>query len=267
MRGKRVIVVKVGGNVVNDPASLEKFLLSFSKVQELKILVHGGGKLLESLAARLGVEQTMINGRRITDRETMDLATMVYAGLINKSMVAKLQSFGCNAIGLSGADGNTIRTERRPVTAGVDYGYVGDIKPDSINAESISSLIGGGFVPVFSAVTHDNHGALLNTNADTVAFGIATALSTKFDVQLHYCFEKKGVLLDVNDETSLLAEINEQRYRHLAEQKIVSAGMLPKLENAFSAIRNGVSTVAIGHPDELLNSINKHKNAGTYLIA
>jgi len=203
---KNLYVIKIGGNVIDNAESLDKFLNDFNSLPGDKILVHGGGKVATQLSETLGIEPKLVDGRRITDVETLRVVTMVYGGLINKNIVAQLQRLGNNAIGLTGADGNFIRTKKRPVKT-IDYGFVGDICEDSINAENISKLLSAGFTPVFCALTHDGEGQLLNTNADTIASALAVALAKLYDTTLIYCFEKKGVLRDVNDEKSLIEEI------------------------------------------------------------
>lgn len=267
MKRKRVVVIKIGGNVINNAATLSALLHDVAKIDGMKVLVHGGGRLLDEFSARLGLAQHMKDGRRITDAETLSLATMVYAGQTNKSIVAQLQALECLAIGLCGADAGLIKAARRPIQNGIDFGFVGDVSRESVNTRVLVSLLETGFVPVFSAITCDASGQLLNTNADTIAFSLATALAGECDVQLHYCFEKRGVLLDLQDEGSLISEINESYYQQLVADQVIASGMLPKLENAFSAIRQGVQTVSIIHPDALLKAIKKNKNAGTYLTA
>lgn len=252
----RLYVIKIGGNVIDNSESLHRFLIDFTAIEGNKILVHGGGKVATQLSETLGIEAKMVDGRRITDIETLRVVTMVYGGLINKNVVAQLQKAGTNAIGLTGADGDVIRTVKRPVKT-IDYGYVGDMTPNSVNADRISSLLEAGFTPVFSAITHDGEGQLLNTNADTIASALAVELSKLYDTTLVYCFEKKGVLHDVNDETSLIAEINPERYTELKSQQLIHSGMLPKLDNAFTAINCGVGQVIIGKSDELSNLAKK----------
>lgn len=250
-------IIKIGGNVIDNSENLYKFLSDFAALPGHKILIHGGGKIATQLADQLGVETTMVQGRRITDIETLRVVTMVYAGLINKNIVAQLQGFSVNAIGLTGADGNFIKAQRRPVKE-IDYGYVGDIKEDSVNAANLSKLLASGFVPVFCALTHDGHGQLLNTNADTIASSLAVAMAKLYEVTLVYCFEKKGVLKDLTDENSLIENINPEYYEELKQEQIIHSGMLPKLDNAFAAISCGVKAVNIGHSAELEKlSINK----------
>src|SRR4051812_24070737 len=202
----KLYVIKIGGNVIDHPKNLERFLSDLSKIKESKILVHGGGKLATELAERIGIEQKMVDGRRITDAETLKVATMVYAGLINKQIVASLQGKGINALGLSGADGNVIKGSKRKVTE-IDYGFVGDVKAENINAELISTFLSNKVTPVFCAITHNGEGQLLNTNADTIASTLAIALSKRYDVQLNFCFEKKGVLKNIEDENSVIETI------------------------------------------------------------
>ncbi len=241
-------VVKIGGNIIDNEAALASFLSVFASVPGKKILVHGGGKLATQLAGKLGVEQQMIEGRRITDAETLKIVTMVYAGFINKNIVAQLQANGCNAIGLSGADGNMIRAHKRLHTT-IDYGFAGDI--DKVNAVFMQNLLEQNITIVAAPITHDAKGQLLNTNADTIAQEIAKALSGTYSVQLIYSFEKKGVLSDVNDEHSVIAGINAEKYATLKAEQKIFAGMIPKLDNAFSALQSGVSKVIIGKAEEL----------------
>lgn len=262
---KKLYIIKIGGNIIDDSVALEKFLVNFSKIEELKILVHGGGKVASELAKRMGVSQAMVNGRRITDSETLKITAMVYAGLINKQVVALLQSHKVNAIGLSGADANIIKTEKRKVED-IDYGYVGDVSSSGINSDMLSAFLGMNLVPVFSAITHDGAGQLLNTNADTIASVLAVALSEKYNVQLNYCFEKNGVLENIEDDNSVIKTITKTKYKQLLQEGVVSKGMIPKLDNAFSAIQNGVSSVVIANADELINTI-QNEHSGTTLIA
>ncbi|MDP2089627.1 MAG: acetylglutamate kinase [Flavobacteriaceae bacterium] len=261
---KKVYIIKIGGNVIDDADALEKFLNDFSKIDEYKILVHGGGKPASELAKKLGVSQSMVNGRRITDAETLKIVTMVYAGLINKQLVATLQSKKINAIGLSGADLNMISAQKRPIID-IDYGFVGDVDDTGVNTEVLSTFIETGIVPVFSAITHDGKGQLLNTNADTMASALAVALSKKYKIQLNYCFEKKGVLKNILDENSVIKTMTKTEYLQLLKDGIISEGMIPKLDNAFSAIQKGVSAVFIAHSSDLLKTI-QNEHAGTKLI-
>jgi acetylglutamate kinase len=241
-------VIKIGGNVIDDEPKLASFLESFAAIEGKKILVHGGGKLATRLAENLGIEQQVIDGRRITDAETLKIITMVYAGYINKNIVARLQSFGCNAIGLSGADGNTVLAHKR-VVAERDYGFVGDV--DEVNAVFIKSLLEQNISVVLAPVTHDKKGQLLNTNADTIAQESAKALSKFYDTRLVYTFEKKGVLQNIKDEDSVISNINAVSYLQLKDHDIINAGMIPKLDNAFAALNAGVKQVTIGKSDAL----------------
>jgi acetylglutamate kinase len=261
---KKLTIIKIGGNVIDDAEKLQHFLKAFADLEGYKILVHGGGKMATKLADEMGIAAKMVNGRRITDIETLRIVTMVYAGLISKNLVAQLQTHGCNAIGLCGADGNLIKAKKRPVAA-IDYGFVGDLDEKSIQTENLSKLIDNGFVPVFSAITHDGESQLLNTNADTIASAIAVAMAKHYETSLIYCFEKKGVLIDVNDENSVIRQINPIKYEDLKAKGIVADGMLPKLHNAFEAINKGVKEVFIGKADDL-SEIKEGKSFGTRLI-
>lgn len=243
-------IIKIGGNVIDHPELLDEFLKDFSQLKGAKILVHGGGKLANRLASDLGYEAKLVEGRRITDEKTLEIVTMVYAGLVNKNIVAKLQSEKCNALGLSGADGNSIKAVKRPVKD-IDYGFVGDIPSDAVNINLLAKLLSEGFVPVFSAITHDGNGQLLNTNADTIASALAIALSDIYTCSLIYCFEKKGVLENVDDENSVIKEIKSSSFISLQEQGIISEGMIPKIHNSFEAIRKGVEEVFIGASHDL----------------
>ena len=236
-------IVKIGGNVIENTSELDKFLVHFSKIKGPKILVHGGGKLATQLASKLGVESQLVNGRRITDGKSIDIITMAYGGLTNKTIVAKLQAKNCNAIGLSGADGNAIQAHKRPVKE-IDYGFVGDI--DGVNTAFVASLLQIGLTPVFCALSHDGQGQILNTNADTIASEIAIGMGDTFETTLYYCFEKKGVLLDIKDENSVVTHINSEKYKELLAQEIIADGMLPKLENCYHALHHNVHKVCLG---------------------
>ncbi len=260
MNNEKLYIVKIGGNVVDDAEKLKKFLTDFASINDKKILVHGGGKIATQLAEKLGIEVNMVNGRRITDAKTLDVAVMVYAGLANKNIVAKLQALQCNAIGLSGADASIITAHKRTNTE-IDYGFAGDI--DQVNTTVLQNLIFSGFTPVMAPITHDGKGQLLNTNADTIAAKLATSFANTYQVQLVYCFEKYGVLHNVEDKTSVIPSINAKYYAELKAQGIIAKGMLPKLNNAFAAVNNGVNTVVIGHSKQVLDLINPDINAGT----
>jgi acetylglutamate kinase len=255
---RELTVIKIGGNIVDKHEALELFLNEFHKTPGPKILVHGGGVLASEMSQKLGIVPNLLNGRRITDYETLKIVTMVYAGWINKSIVAALQRIGCNSIGLSGADGDVVpATKRSPEP--VDYGFVGDVKPSQINTSLLISLLGRGICPVFCAITHDRNGSLLNTNADTMASSIAIALSKEYYTRLVYCFEKDGVLYDAEDNNSVIPLITRESYVNLKEEGAVSGGMIPKLDNAFAAIESGVSEVCIKH------ATNLNKAKGTIL--
>lgn len=241
-------VIKIGGNIIDNAASLANFVAHFARIEGPKILVHGGGNIATEMAIKMQVGVKMIGGRRVTDKETLDLITMVYAGKINKQLVAALQSNACNAVGFSGADGNAIVSAKRPVKE-VDYGFVGDVV--GVNTAVLDVLIENRFTPVFSAITHDGDGQLLNTNADTVAAELAVAFAENFHTELYYCFEKKGVLLDVNDENSLVENMNQKKYDVLLAHEVIADGMLPKLNNCFYAVHQKVQKVCIGNADML----------------
>lgn len=246
----QLTILKIGGNIIDVPYLLEKFISDFVKIEGPKILIHGGGKLASELSAKMGIETKMHEGRRITDYETLKLVTMVYAGLINKQIVAGFQKDGCNAIGLSGADANIIPATRRAPQP-IDFGYVGDVNPQMINDRFLFSLLSMGITPVICAITHDGNGSLLNTNADTIASSIAIAMSKHYSTKLIYCFEKNGVLLDPDDDNSVISIITYDHFQKLKKEGIISKGMIPKLDNAFTAISNGVSEVEIKHASNL----------------
>lgn len=247
-------VVKIGGNVIDSDAALADFLADFAALPQPKILVHGGGKLATRLSEKLGIPTTMIDGRRVTDAETLQVAAMVYAGWINKRIVAQLQALGCNAIGLSGADANAIpATRRSPIP--IDFGFVGDINPQQVGAKAIRHLTDGGFTPVFCAITHDGKGTLLNSNADTVASSLAMAMANLCPTQLIFCFEKDGVLANPDDDSSVIPTITPDTYRELKEAGVVSKGMIPKLDSSFKAIEGGLKQVVIKHAKNLGNAL------------
>lgn len=284
-------IVKIGGNVVDNPELLKEFVKDFAAMPGKKILVHGGGVMASQMQKSMGMVPLMIEGRRVTDEETLRVVTMVYAGWCNKNITALLQAQGCNAIGLSGADGNVIKASKRPpvyvesLGNDVDYGYVGDVTADSVNAGFIYTLLERGIVPVFNAINHDGNGNLLNTNADTIASSVAIAMSNykyrspkevccrceecthcsddgrlTHETELIYCFEKDGVLYDKDDETSVIPEIGKECFAELKNEGRVADGMIPKLANSFKAIDNGVARVIIKHASNLLN------DRGTTLI-
>lgn len=248
---EKLLVIKIGGNVIDDEEALSSFLKDFASVSSKKILVHGGGKVATAMGSQLGIVSRYIDGRRITDDETIDLVTMVYGGLINKKIVAALQASGCNAIGVTGADANLIPAAKRPVEQ-IDYGWVGDIHPEKISSNTFQILLNAGIQPVVAPLTHDMQGHILNTNADTIAAVIAGAMASFFDTSLIYCFEKNGILTEVEEEKSVLDKMDWNLYLDLKQQGKLFAGILPKLENAFNARKAGVRTVMIGHSDDLL---------------
>lgn len=257
-------IIKIGGNVIDSPRELDDFLEKFSALSGRKILVHGGGKIATRLAGEIGIPVQMKEGRRITDAAMLDVVTMVYAGLTNKNIVASLQKFDCNAVGLCGADANVIKAVKRPVKE-IDYGFVGDILADSVDPAPIKKLLEAEFIPVFSAITHNGNGQLLNTNADTIASSLAVALAPRYEVSLIYCFDKNGVLSDVNDEHSVIETIRASEFPILREKGTIHDGMVPKLFNAFQAIAKGVSNVYIGHASNL--HLFQQQKFGTHLIA
>jgi acetylglutamate kinase len=256
---ENLTIVKVGGKVVEDPAALQKLLSDFIQIEGHKLLVHGGGKTATQISEKLGIGTKMLEGRRITDLETLKVVTMVYAGLVNKNIVVQLQALGSNALGLTGADLNLIRSVKRPVKD-VDYGYVGDIV--NVNADILSKLIDEGIIPVVAPLTHDGKGQILNTNADTVTTKLAIALSKHFNVTLIYCFEKKGVLSDPADENSVIPVIDTEKFDTFKLQGIITEGMIPKLDNGFDALQNGVYKVFIASVESLFQK----KWAGTELL-
>ena len=240
-------VIKIGGGVLEIEAQRNAFLRQFAAIEGPKVLVHGGGRLATTMAERLGVETQMIDGRRVTDKETLDIVTMVYGGLVNKQVVAQLQTMGVNAIGLTGVDGGWMKSVKRPIKNGIDYGYVGDVI--EVNGAHLRALLDNGLTPVIAPITYSAEGLLLNTNADTVAS--QTAISLAPDVQLTFCFEKTGVLSNPDDESSLIARITPESYTQLKADSIVSGGMIPKIDNAFAAIEHGVQSVRITHASTL----------------
>lgn len=276
-------IIKIGGNVVDNPKLLKEFVKNFAAMPGMKILVHGGGVMASQMQKEMGMSPLMIEGRRVTDEETLKVVTMVYAGWCSKNIIALLQAEGCNALGLCGADGNAIKARKRPpvhvesLGEDVDYGYVGDVTAESVNAKFIYSLLEKGIVPVFNAINHDGEGHLLNTNADTIASSVAVAMANyryrsprevccrceecthcsddgrlTHETELIYCFEKDGVLYDKNDDASVIPEINKEKFAELKEEGRVADGMIPKLTNSFKAIDNGVARVVIKHAGNLL---------------
>ena len=239
---EKVNVIKVGGAVVEDPSSLQTFLAQFASVEGLKVLVHGGGRSATAMAARLGIETKMLDGRRITDAPMLEVVTMVYGGLVNKNIVARMQAIGLDAIGLTGADLDSIRSDKRP-SVPIDYGFAGDVR--KVNGAALHTLLEAGFVPVMAPLTHNGQGQLLNTNADTIAAEVAKGLVPYYDVTLTFCFEKKGVLANPQDEDSVIPRIDRASYDALVADGTLSGGMLPKIHNAFAALDAGVTRVVI----------------------
>jgi len=248
---EKLTVIKVGGKIVEEEATLLQLLNDFAHIEGYKVLVHGGGRSATKIAASLGIESQMVNGRRITDKEMLKVVTMVYGGLVNKNIVAGLQARGVNALGLTGADMNVIRSVKRPVKD-IDYGFVGDVK--NVNGEFLADIIQKGIVPVMAPLTHDGQGNMLNTNADTIAGETAKALAQHFDVTLVYCFEKKGVLRDENDDDSVIPTIDKATFKQLVADGVIQGGMIPKLENSFEAIHAGVKEVIITLASAIANA-------------
>jgi acetylglutamate kinase len=248
---KPLSIIKIGGNIIDNPSELRSFLLDFSKIEGFKILVHGGGKSATKMAESIGLKPQMIDGRRITNAPMLDIAVMIYAGQINKNIVAQLQSHNTNAMGFSGADGNLIQSTKRNHPT-IDYGFVGDV--EKVNTSLLEILLSSQITPVFCAITHDGNGQLLNTNADTIASELAIALSQIFDVTLNYCFEKPGVLLDSEDDSSIIEQINTALYTKLKTDGTIHSGMIPKLDNCFNSLSKGVQKIKIGHHKMLKNA-------------
>lgn len=250
MNKEKLTLIKVGGKIVEEDDSLTQLLKDFSQIEGHKVLVHGGGRLATKMAERLGIESKMVDGRRITDAETLQIVLMVYGGLINKTIVARLQAAGVNALGLTGADLHLIRSDKRPVKE-IDYGYVGDVK--EVNGQALAMLVNQAIIPVVAPLTFDINGNILNTNADTIAAETAKALANFFDVTLTFCFEKKGVLMDENDDNSVIQRLNKEDFLKYKQAGIIQGGMIPKLDNSFDAIEKGVKRVIITKASEILS--------------
>jgi acetylglutamate kinase len=255
-----IVIIKIGGNIIDDPFALNLFLHDFAKIKGSKVLVHGGGKMATQISKALGIETKMIDGRRITDEQTIDVVTMVYGGLINKKIVAKLQSLQCNAIGLTGADANIIEAHKR-THPGVDYGFVGDI--DLVHINFLLELLEQNKVPVLAPITHDKQGNLLNTNADTVASSVAVHLSKLKKVTFIYCFEKAGLLENIQDENSVIPALTIRQVEQLKEKQIITDGMLPKVQNIVRALEDGVDKVILCHAQNVLSIVDENANFGT----
>ncbi|MCY7328603.1 MAG: acetylglutamate kinase [Saprospiraceae bacterium] len=259
-----LLIIKIGGNVLDNPAALHTFLHDFAVLPAPKILVHGGGKIATQIGEKLGLQAQYVQGRRITDDATLELVMMVYGGLINRQLTAQLQALGCNAIGLTGADANILPAMKRPVQE-VNYGWVGDLQSDKIDSKRIQLLLHQGLTPVFAPLTHDGEGHLLNTNADTIAATVAVAMTAAYQVRLLFCFEKKGILENPDDDASVVSELNQVDYRKLQTNAAVSGGILPKLDNAFMAAQNGVDRVVIGHAKDIRANAWGTKIVGTLI--
>ena len=240
---QKLTIIKVGGAVVEDEQQLAQLLKDFSAIEGRKVLVHGGGRRATKIGAQLGIESQMVNGRRITDAQTLEVVTMVYGGLVNKNLVARLQANGVNALGLTGADMNVIRSHKRPIKDGIDFGFVGDV--EQADGKMLHTLIEAGITPVMAPLTHDGQGTILNTNADTIASETATALAPYYDVTLIYAFEKPGVLSNPDDDSSVIPVITRESYRQFVAEGVISGGMMPKIENALAAIEAGVDRIVI----------------------
>ncbi|MDC9722140.1 MAG: acetylglutamate kinase [Urechidicola sp.] len=255
MNKQNLHIIKIGGNIINNTDVLNSFLKDFSEFDGHKILVHGGGKKATELANSIGLKPKMINGRRVTDKANLEIVTMVYAGLLNKSITAQLQQNNCNALGISGADANSILAHKR-IVKDIDYGFAGDI--DTVNSINIDVFLQNNMTPVFCAITHDKKGQLLNTNADTIASEIAIGMSNKYKVSLIYTFEKIGVLRSINDDGSIIENINSTSYESLKKEGVIADGMLPKMHNCFNALQKGVDKVIIASPTILKNKNQPH---------
>ncbi len=245
---EKLTIIKVGGKVIENDDSCNLFLNNFAKIEGYKILIHGGGVMATNISTKLGVDTKYIEGRRVTSKEDLDVVTMVYAGLINKNIVAKLQKQNINSLGISGADGNSIQAIKRPVKE-IDFGYAGDVTV--VNSDLFALLLRAGITPVVCAITHNKNGQLLNTNADTIASEISKSLCKLFDINLIFCFDKKGVLSDPNNDDSVIENINYDNYQNLKQENIVTDGMIPKLDNAFSCIDKGVTKVILTHHNKI----------------
>lgn len=258
----KLTIIKIGGNVIDEPAALKRFLSAFARLSGPKLLIHGGGKIATQTAEKLGIQTTMVEGRRITDQPMLDIVTMVYGGLVNKQLVAQLQALHVNAIGLTGADAGTVLAQKRPVKD-IDYGFAGDIK--EVNSGQIQFFLRQELTPIFAPLTYDETGTLLNTNADTMASAIAVDMVRHNDVTLVYCFEKKGVLADPADDNSVIGTLTPSVYAANKAAGTINKGMIPKLDNAFNALQKGVAKVVICHADELIEAVRE--GAGTTLKA
>ncbi|MFC2124516.1 acetylglutamate kinase [Bacteroidota bacterium] len=261
---EKLYVIKIGGKVVEDDTGLPEFLEDFARVPGKKILVHGGGKWVTEMSRKLGIEVKMVDGRRITDSDTLEVVKMMLAGVANKNVVALLQGYGCNAIGMTGADGNMIRAHKRPLRSGIDYGFVGDI--DEVNSAGFKDILKSGFVPVLTAMTHDGNGQLFNTNADTIAQSIGVAMAGDYEVEIFYCFEMPGVLTEIKRKDSLIEVITKSSYKELKEKGVIVEGMIPKIDNAYEALEHGVQKVHICHFNDIKKLASGTSNIGTVIL-
>ena len=260
---KDLKVFKIGGRVVENEQNLSFFLENYARISGNKILVHGGGNWVSEMSEQLGIKVNKVEGRRITDSDTLKVVLMMLAGVANKTVVAKLQSYGCNALGLTGADGNIILSKKRPIKGGINYGYVGDV--EKVNSVALEKLIKSGFSPVMTAVTHDGKGTMLNTNADTIASVLAVSLAEQYNVELVFCFELPGVLQDINDESSVIKNIKTNSYTLLKNDNIINEGMIPKIDNAFDALHKGVNKVRICHSNDIVKFAEGKSDFGTVI--
>lgn len=258
-------VIKIGGNVIDDPDKLATFLKDFASIPGKKILVHGGGKIATRMADSLGYTSNMIEGKRVTDANMLQVATMVYGGLVNKQVVAALQSHGCNAIGMTGADAGIFTSVKRPVKDGVDFGYVGDIQ--GVDSAALIKIIDSGFIPILAPLTHDGNGQLFNTNADNIASFAAVGLSKTYDVSLYYTFELAGVMADINDPDSVIHKITHNDFLRLKDEKVIAKGMIAKLDASFNAIHSGVDSVTICNAKDVKKLLLYKETCGTQLVA
>ena len=261
---EKIAIVKIGGQVIDDLRELDNFLKDFASLGGRKILVHGGGKWVSLMSERLGIKVKMIDGRRITDAETLEVVKMMLPGVANKNIVAGLQKYGCDALGFTGADGNMITARKRPVRENIDFGYVGDIV--RIDAQKLTKIIELGLTPVFTAMTHDGNGSLLNTNADTIASDLAVELSAFFETDLYFCFEKPGVMSDLQDQNTLITTLTKNIYEKYKTTGTIHSGMIPKIDNAFDALGKGVSRIHICHYRDIVNAGNPAKQLGTLIV-
>jgi acetylglutamate kinase len=266
MNSKSILyIIKIGGNVIDNPDALTRFLKDFSSLKGNKVLVHGGGKIASQIGEKMGLKPQYINGRRITDAATLDLVTMVYGGLINRQITTKLQSLGCNSIGLTGADGNLLCAKKRPMVGDLDFGWVGDVQHELVNGLFLQQLLSVGLTPIVAPLTHDGFGHLLNTNADTMAAMPAIRMQEWYEVRLIYCFEKKGILKDISLENEVISSLNATEYQAMKANGTANSGILPKLDNAFEVSAAGVKWVIVGHADDLLANATGENAIGTQI--